>query len=137
MHLDEAFKMLRKAVALRPEDGFIVDSLGWAHYRLGDYAEAVKELERAIELKPGDPTINDHLGDAYWRVGPQARGAVPVEPCARPKPEPEDLPGHPRQDRARPAGPEAGRGRRGQPTSATGEQAAGCRRSRRPPPCRP
>ena len=61
--------MLHKAVELRPSDGYIVDSLGWAYYKLGKYDEAVKELERAIDLKPGDPTINDHLGDAYWRVG--------------------------------------------------------------------
>ncbi len=68
-NLDEAFKMLHKAVELRPSDGYIVDSLGWAYYKLGKYDEAAKELERAIDLKPGDPTINDHLGDAYWRVG--------------------------------------------------------------------
>ncbi len=53
----------------RPDDGYIVDSLGWAYFRLGNYDEAVKQLERAVELKPEDPTINDHLGDAYWRVG--------------------------------------------------------------------
>lgn len=68
-NLDEAFKMLHKAVELRPSDGYIVDSLGWAYYKLGKYDESVKELERAIDLKPGDPTINDHLGDAYWRTG--------------------------------------------------------------------
>ncbi len=92
VHLDEAFQMLRKAVALRPEDGFIVDSLGWAHYRLGDYAEAVKELERAIELKPGDPTINDHLGDAYWRVGRKLDAQFQWNHARDLKPEPEDLP---------------------------------------------
>ncbi|WP_395665952.1 tetratricopeptide repeat protein [Methylocella sp.] len=69
MNLDEAFAMLRRAVELSPTDGYIVDSLGWAHYKLGHYDEAVKELERAIDLKPADPVINDHLGDAYWRVG--------------------------------------------------------------------
>ena len=68
-NLDEAFKMLHKAVELRPSDGYIVDSLGWAYFKLGKYDEATKELERAIDLKPGDPTINDHLGDAYWRMG--------------------------------------------------------------------
>ena len=68
-NLDEAFAMLHKAVELRPSDGYIVDSLGWAYYKLGKSDEAVKELERAIDLKPGDPSINDHLGDAYWRVG--------------------------------------------------------------------
>ena len=68
-NLDEAFKMLHQAVEARPSDGYIVDSLGWAYYKLGKYDEAVKELERAIDLKPGDPTINNHLGDAYWRIG--------------------------------------------------------------------
>jgi Flp pilus assembly protein TadD len=61
--------MIQKAVELRPEDGYIVDSLGWAHYRLGDYPSAVQYLEKAIELVPEDPTINDHLGDAYWQSG--------------------------------------------------------------------
>jgi Flp pilus assembly protein TadD len=61
--------MIEKAVELRPEDGYIVDSLGWARYRLGDYAAAVEQLEKATELVPEDPTINDHLGDAYWQTG--------------------------------------------------------------------
>ena len=68
LNLEEAFKMLRKAVELRPSDGYIVDSLGWAHYQLGQYAEAAETLEKAISLKPADPILNDHLGDAYWRV---------------------------------------------------------------------
>jgi tetratricopeptide (TPR) repeat protein len=68
MNLDEAFKMLRRAVELKPTDGYVVDSLGWADYKLGHYAEAVDELEKAVELKPADPVVNDHLGDAYWRV---------------------------------------------------------------------
>ena len=61
--------MIEKAVKLRPKDGYIVDSLGWVLYKLGDYLGATKELEKAVLLKPGDPIINDHLGDAYWRVG--------------------------------------------------------------------
>jgi Flp pilus assembly protein TadD len=61
--------MIKLAVSKRPDDGYIVDSLGWAYYKLGNYEEAVKNLEKAIELKPEDPTINDHLGDAYWKVG--------------------------------------------------------------------
>ncbi|MEX2249096.1 MAG: tetratricopeptide repeat protein [Parvibaculum sp.] len=68
-HLDEALAMIEKAVERRPNDGFIVDSLGWARYRLGEYALAVKYLERAVELQPDDPTINEHLGDALWKVG--------------------------------------------------------------------
>jgi tetratricopeptide (TPR) repeat protein len=67
--LDEGMELIKLAVSKRPDDGYIVDSLGWAYYRLGNYEEAVKHLEKAIELKPEDPTINDHLGDAYWRVG--------------------------------------------------------------------
>src|ERR1700748_1271646 len=62
-------KMIKRAVEQRPDDGYIVDSLGWAYFRLGNYEEGVKQPEHAIELKPEDPTINDHLGDAYWRVG--------------------------------------------------------------------
>ena len=69
LNLDEAIEMIRQAVALRPYDGFFVDSLGWAHFRLKDYEEAVKFLERAVELRPEDPTITDHLGDAYWMAG--------------------------------------------------------------------
>lgn len=68
-HLDEALKMLEKAVSQRPEEGFIIDSLGWAHFMLGRYGEAVGELERAVALAPTDPVLNDHLGDAYWKVG--------------------------------------------------------------------
>lgn len=69
MNIDRARKLIEKAVDLRRNDGFIVDSLGWVLFRLGDYEEAVKQLERAIRLRPSDPVINDHLGDAYWRVG--------------------------------------------------------------------
>lgn len=68
-HLEKARAMVERAVELRPRDGYIVDSLGWALYKLGDFEGAVTKLERAVELKPGDPTINDHLGDAYWRAG--------------------------------------------------------------------
>lgn len=69
VHLHRGLQMIEKAVDLRPEDGYIVDSLGWAHYRLGDYRTAVEYLEKAVELVPDDATINDHLGDAYWRTG--------------------------------------------------------------------
>ncbi len=69
LNLEEGLNMIRKAVELRSQDGYIIDSLGWAYYRLGRYDDAVVELERAIDKKSEDPTINDHLGDAYWRVG--------------------------------------------------------------------
>ncbi len=68
-HLDEARDMIEKAVDLRPRDGYIVDSLGWVLFQIGDFEEAVQQLERAVLLRPDDPVINEHLGDAYWRVG--------------------------------------------------------------------
>ena len=69
VNLDEGLGLIQRAVDLRPSDGYIVDSLGWAFYRLGRYDDAVRELERAVGLMPADPILNDHLGDAYWRVG--------------------------------------------------------------------
>jgi len=68
-NLAEAQAMIEKAVDQRPEDGYIVDSLGWVLYRLGKFAEAVPHLERAVELRPVDPVINDHFGDGLWMVG--------------------------------------------------------------------
>ena len=91
LNLDEGLQMIRKAVELRPKDGYIVDSLGWAYFRLGRYEEAVKELERAIELRPEDPVINDHLGDAYWRVGRQLEARFQWAHARDLKPEPDDL----------------------------------------------
>ncbi|WP_375258300.1 tetratricopeptide repeat protein [Citreimonas sp.] len=67
--LDEALDMIERAVAARPDSGYIVDSLGWVLYRLGRYDEAVGHMERAAELMPVDPVVNDHLGDVYWAVG--------------------------------------------------------------------
>ncbi|MZR29194.1 tetratricopeptide repeat protein [Sneathiella litorea] len=68
-NLDQAKDMLIKAVSLRPRDGYIIDSLGWLYYRLGEYDDAVVQLEKAVSLEAADPTITDHLADAYWRVG--------------------------------------------------------------------
>jgi tetratricopeptide (TPR) repeat protein len=68
-NLKTAMDYIRKAVKLKPDDGYYIDSLGWAYYRLGNVQSAVEHLERAVELRPDDPVINDHLGDAYWRTG--------------------------------------------------------------------
>jgi len=91
-NLDEAFKMLRRAVDLRQRDGYVVDSLGWAYYRLGRYDDAVRELEKAIDLKPSDPVINDHLGDAYWRVGRKLEAHFQWNHARDLNPEPDELP---------------------------------------------
>jgi tetratricopeptide (TPR) repeat protein len=68
-NLVEARRMLERAVALRPNDGNIADSLGWALYKLGDIPGAVRWLEKAVELESQSSVINDHLGDAYWAQG--------------------------------------------------------------------
>jgi Flp pilus assembly protein TadD len=91
VHVDEGTDMIRRAVEQRPDDGYIVDSLGWAYYRVGNYDEAVKNLERAVELKPDDSTINDHLGDAYWRVGRILEARFQWSHAKDLNPEPEDL----------------------------------------------
>jgi tetratricopeptide (TPR) repeat protein len=91
VNLDDGMGMIRKAVDQRPDDGYIVDSLGWAYYRIANYDEAVKNLERAVELKPEDPTINDHLGDAYFRVGRILEARFQWSHARDLKPEPEDL----------------------------------------------
>src|SRR5258708_15813877 len=62
-------RMTGRAGQLRPNDGYIIYSLGWAFYRLGNFTQASRYLEHAAELRPEDPTINDHLGDAYWQTG--------------------------------------------------------------------
>jgi Flp pilus assembly protein TadD len=92
VNLEEGMKMIRRAVEQRPDDGYIVDSLGWAYYRIGNYAESVKHLERAIDLKPEDPTINDHLGDAYWRVGRTQEAKFQWQHARDLKPEADEIP---------------------------------------------
>ncbi len=91
INIDEAFKMLTKAVELAPRDGMIIDSLGWAYYRMGRYEDAVRELEKAVELKPGDSTINDHLGDAYWKVGRKLEAKFQWDHAKNSDPEHEEL----------------------------------------------
>jgi Flp pilus assembly protein TadD len=85
-NLDRALDMLKNAVKQRSEDGYIIDSLGWAYYQLGEYVKAVEYLERAVEFEPTDSEINEHLGDAYWKAGREAearfqwRRALSFEP---------------------------------------------------------
>ena len=91
INLEEAVSMLEKARALRPLDGMIADSVGWAYYKLGRYQEAARTLEEAVQLAPGASDINDHLGDAYWRIGRridarfQWQHALQLEPDAKQK----------------------------------------------------
>ena len=91
-NLVEARRMLERAVELRPNDGNIVDSLGWALFKLGDTAGAVRWLERAVELEPRNSVINDHLGDAYWVAGRRSEARFQWERALRTEPEAADIP---------------------------------------------
>jgi Flp pilus assembly protein TadD len=91
MKLDEAITMVKKAVDARPNDGYIVDSLGWAYFRINNFEDAVVQMERAVDLKAGDPIIAEHLGDAYWRVGRKLEAKFQWQHAKDNKPEPDDL----------------------------------------------
>ena len=67
--LGEALALLKTAAAKSPNSGAIIDSLGWAYFKVGDLEKAVENLERAVELEPSAADINDHLGDVYAAVG--------------------------------------------------------------------
>jgi tetratricopeptide (TPR) repeat protein len=91
INLSQGMTLIEKAVSLKPDDGYIVDSLGWALYKQGNYREAVRYLERAVELRPEDPILNDHLGDALWRVGREREARFQWDQATTLSPEPEDL----------------------------------------------
>jgi tetratricopeptide (TPR) repeat protein len=84
--------MLERAVELRPNDGNIVDSLGWALFKLGDIPAAIRWLERAVELEPRSSVINDHLGDAYWAAGRQNEARFQWLRALRTEPEAAEIP---------------------------------------------
>ena len=88
-NLPRATQMIERAVLMRPSDGFIIDSLGWAFYRSGQYGRAVEMLQRAVTLVPGDATINDHLGDALWRAGRQEEARFQWQHALLSDPDPE------------------------------------------------
>ncbi|MBV8409768.1 MAG: tetratricopeptide repeat protein [Alphaproteobacteria bacterium] len=92
LHLNDGMKMLERATELRPDDGAITDSVGWAFYRLGQYDKAVEWLEKAIEQKSDDATITEHLGDAYWHVGRFREARFQWERALNQKPDKDRLP---------------------------------------------
>ncbi len=91
MKLEEAIGMVKKAVELKPNEGFFVDSLGWAYFQMGDFDQALPHLERAVDLKAGDPIIAEHLGDAYWRVGRKLEAHFQWQHAKDNKPDAKDL----------------------------------------------
>lgn len=90
-NLSEAREMIERAVALRPNDGYIKDSLGWVEYQLGDFEAAVETMERAVELTPTDPVINDHFGDTLWVVGRKTEARFQWRRALSFEPEEEEL----------------------------------------------
>jgi tetratricopeptide (TPR) repeat protein len=91
-NLQKAFSMLQTAVDERPGDAHILDSYGWALFKLGKYDDAVVFLEDANEMMPHDPTTNDHLGDVYWKLGRKREARFQWKRALFFKPEPEDIP---------------------------------------------
>ena len=90
INIPAAFDLIKKAVKLKPNDGYIIDSLGWGYYIQRDYEQAVKHLDKAVELRPEDPTLNDHLGDVYWRLGRKLEAKFQWNQALTLSPEPED-----------------------------------------------
>ncbi len=90
--LDEALGMVKKAVSLKPNDGYITDSLGWAYYTLRDYEQAATYCERAVDLIPSDPIIAEHLGDVYWKVGRKLEANFQWQHALDNHPEANDVP---------------------------------------------
>lgn len=76
-NLDQALQYVQQALVLRPGDGYITDSLGWVHFRMGDSERALKYLQQANKIVPGEPTILDHLGDILLERG-DAKGALRI-----------------------------------------------------------
>ncbi len=91
-NLPRARQMIERAVEQRPNDGAIIDSLGWVMLRQGDTDGAVKALEHAVELMPEEADINGHLGDAYWAAGRREEALYQWRRALTLKPEPEEVP---------------------------------------------
>jgi len=68
INLDRAAEMIKKALTKKPDDGYILDSMGWVYFKKGDYKKALEEIKKAHEKLPDDPTISDHLGDVYEKL---------------------------------------------------------------------
>ena len=91
VNLEQAREMLEKATKLAARDGHIVDSLGWAYYRLGRYEDAERELERAILMTPAEAVVNEHLGDVYWKLGRKREAVFKWGHALALNPEPEEI----------------------------------------------
>jgi tetratricopeptide (TPR) repeat protein len=91
IHLEEALELIQKAMALKPNTGYITDSLGWVYFKLGDYARAVIELEKANQLTPDDPVITEHLADSYIKLGQFQKAMQLYEKALNLDPKPDQM----------------------------------------------
>lgn len=87
-NLVQAKDMVLKAHTQKPEDPQIIDSVGWAYFKIGNYKNSVEYLEHAASLLPYDPTVNDHLGDAYWQTGRKNEARFQWQRALKNDPEP-------------------------------------------------
>ena len=88
--LDQAMRMILLAAEKAPDSYHIIDSLGWAHYKMGDFKKALLYLERAMELESTDPIVNDHLGDVLWMLGRKREAKFQWKKSLAFEPEPVD-----------------------------------------------
>ena len=88
--LDQAMRMILMAAEKSPDSYHIIDSLGWAYYKTGNFEKALLYLERAMELESTDPIVNDHLGDVLWMLGRKREAKFQWKKSLSFKPEPVD-----------------------------------------------
>ena len=89
--LEEALKLVQKAMTLKPNMGYITDSLGWVYFKLGDYQRAVNELEKANQLTPDDPIITEHLADSYYKLNRIGKALEFYEKALKLEPKPDQM----------------------------------------------
>jgi tetratricopeptide (TPR) repeat protein len=91
IHLDEALKLVLKAMSLKPNMGYITDSLGWVYFKLGQYEKASVELEKANQLTPNDPVITEHLADSYFHLRRTEKAIELYEKALKLDPKPDQI----------------------------------------------
>ena len=90
-NIDKAVSYIVEAYEKEPNDGVIIDSLGWVYFKTGDYTNAIIYLEKASELNPQNAIISDHLGDAYWCGGRKNEAIFQWKQALNQKEEKEEL----------------------------------------------
>ena len=90
LNTEEGTSLIRRAAEAKPDDGYIVDSLGWIDYRTGNLADAEKNVKRAVELKGDDPIIRRHMGDVFWKLGREAEARLEWTEARKFNPEPDE-----------------------------------------------